>query len=460
MNKTLFDKIWEQHVVKTCADGFDLLFIDRNLIHEVTSPQAFSGLAISGRSVRHPELTVSIEDHLVSTDAGRRGASFATGQALVARARSNARTCGIRHFDVDDTNHGIVHMIAAELGIVLPGMTAVCGDSHTCTLGALSAVAFGIGTSEIEHVLVTQTLRQKKPKNMLVRIEGTPDPQVSAKDVILKLCRQLTAAGATGHAIEFAGSFVRGLGMDGRFTLCNMSIEVGARIGVIAPDAWTVHYLREAANRVGGHMDPALLRAMDDYRSDGRAQFDKAVTLDVSGLAPQITWGTSPDHVIDIDATINADRSERTQSSLDYMRVARGSRLMGKRIDQVFIGSCTNGRLSDLRAAAAIVSGSRVARHVKARVVPGSKAVKRAAEAEGLHEAFIDAGFSWGEPGCSMCCGINGEFVAPGARCVSTSNRNFIGRQGPGALTHLASPQVAAASALAGAIADPRVVVP
>lgn len=458
MSRTLFDKIWEQHVIKTCADGADLLFIDRHLIHEVTSPQAFSGLAIEGRSVRHPELTVSVEDHLVATDPDRRGASFATGDALIASARGNANACGIRHFDVSDADHGIVHVIAAELGIVLPGTTAVCGDSHTCTLGALAAVAFGIGTSDVEHVLVTQTLRQKKPGNLLARIEGTPGPQVCAKDVILKLCGQLTAAGATGHAIEFAGSFVRDLGMDGRFTLCNMSIEVGARIGLIAPDACTLDYLQGVASRVRGRIDSALLRAMQDYRSDAGAQFAKTVSLDVSGLAPQITWGTSPDQVIDIDATIDAERSERTQSSLDYMRVARGSRLLGKRIDQVFIGSCTNGRLADLRAAAAIVRGSRIERHVMARVVPGSKAVKRAAEAEGLHETFIDAGFSWGEPGCSMCCGINGERVAPGDRCVSTSNRNFIGRQGPGALTHLASPQVAAASALAGEIADPRVV--
>lgn len=470
MSKTLFDTIWEEHVVKSYDDGSDLLFIDRHLIHEVTSPQAFSGLEMAKRRVRHPELTISTEDHLVATTPDRTGASFDQGQALIARARLNAKTFGIRHFDVDDPDQGIVHVIAGELGIVLPGMTAVCGDSHTCTLGALGAVAFGIGTSDVEHVLATQTLRQKKPLNMLVQIDGELRRQVCAKDVILRLCGQIGAAGGVRHAIEFAGPFVRNLGMDGRFTLCNMSIEVGARVGLVAADATTLHYLAQAWRQRHGHTggdsgtgkinDSGTLwhPVVEGKSSHPDAAYEKVVSLDVSELLPQITWGTNPDQVIDIDGRIDADRSDRTQTALDYMRLRRGSRLLGQKIDQVFIGSCTNGRIADLRMAASVVRGSRVAPHVHARVVPGSKAVKRAAEAEGLHEIFLDAGFTWGEPGCSMCASINQEFVAPDHRCVSTSNRNFIGRQGPGALTHLASPAVAAACALAGEVADPRLI--
>ncbi|WP_176315793.1 3-isopropylmalate dehydratase large subunit [Burkholderia vietnamiensis] len=460
MSKTLFDAIWAEHVVRTYSDGSDLLFIDRHLLHEVTSPQAFSGLEIARRSVRYPELTISTEDHLVATTPGRTGASFDQGQKLVMRARSNAQTFGIRHFDVADPDQGIVHVIAGELGIVLPGMTAVCGDSHTCTLGALGAVAFGIGTSDVEHVLATQTLRQKKPSNMLVRLDGALPRQVYAKDVILRLCGQIGAAGGVGHAIEFAGSFVRDLGMDGRFTLCNMSIEVGARIGLVATDAKTLRYLaanaRHRGAAAGSEDGTPWCPTADVHLGGADANYSRIVSLDVSELSPQITWGTNPDQVIDIDGRVDDDQSDRTRSALDYMQLRRGARLLGKKIDQVFIGSCTNGRIDDLRAAAIVVEGARVAPHVRARVVPGSKAVKRAAEAEGLHEIFIDAGFSWGEPGCSMCASINQEFVAPQHRCVSTSNRNFIGRQGPGARTHLASPAVAAACALAGEVADPR----
>lgn len=456
MARTLFDKIWDAHVVKRLDERRDLLFVDRHLLHEVTTPQAFEGLDRAGRRVYQPRLAVATEDHVVSTEPGRTGAAFDAGRTMIEVARENSRRFGIAHFDSGHPQQGIVHVIAPEQGIVAPGMTAVCGDSHTCTLGAMGAVAFGIGTSEVEHVLATQTLAAARPRNLRVRIEGRLPAGVAAKDVVLKLCRLLTAGGGTGYAIEYAGGFVRALGMEGRFTLCNMSIEMGARIGLIAPDEVTFRYIGNA--RYSPLLDhrEAALRAWADLRSDEGAAFDREVGLDVSSLAPQVTWGTSPDQVVDLDEPIAPEADERARPALDYMGLRAGERLLGTPVEVVFIGSCTNGRIEDLRAAASIVRGRRVDRRVRAYVVPGSQAVKALAEREGLAEAFQEAGFEWREPGCSMCASINREFVPPGSRCVSTTNRNFVGRQGPGARTHLASPAVAAAAALAGAIADPR----
>lgn len=457
MSLTLFDKIWARHVITHFDDGNDLLFIDRHLLHEVTSPQAFSGLLEQQRGMPFPQLTVSTEDHVVSTAPERSGASFAQGQQLLEHARINTRHFGVRHFPVDHARQGIVHVMAPEQGLVLPGMTAVCGDSHTCTLGALGCVAFGIGTSEVEHVMATQSLVQKKPANLRVVLEGALAPGVYAKDVILKLCQLLTVSGATGHAIEFAGAFVRQLPMDGRFTLCNMAIEMGARIGLIAPDGITFEYVRTALGRPAG--DAALAAALAQWSalsSDAGAHFERELLLDVSDLQPQITWGTNPDQVIDIGAAIGADDSARAGVAFDYMGLQAGERLLARPVDVVFIGSCTNGRLSDLRVVAELARGRQVAPGVRAFVVPGSQQVRRAAEREGLDAILSAAGFRWGQPGCSMCASVNQEFVGAGQRCLSTSNRNFIGRQGAGARTHLVSPAVAAASALTGKVTDPR----
>jgi 3-isopropylmalate/(R)-2-methylmalate dehydratase large subunit len=456
MRQTIFDKIWATHVVKSLGDGRDLIFIDRHLLHEVTTPQAYDGLQRKGRPVLMPALTVATEDHVVSTEPGRTGAAFENGRLMTAVARENAERFGIAYFDANHPQQGIVHVMAPEQGIVAPGMTAVCGDSHTCTLGAMGAVAFGIGTSEVEHVLATQCLAQRKPKNLRVTIEGTPRPGISAKDVILRLCRQLSVSGGTGYAIEYAGRYVRALGMEGRFTLCNMSIEMGARIGLIAPDATTYTYLDGARySPLDGDRD-RVLGAWADLATDADAQFDRDVQLDVSELGPQITWGTNPDQVVGLDEPIAPADPAAARASLDYMGLEIGEALAGKRVDVVFIGSCTNGRLADLQAAAALARGRRVDSRVRAYVVPGSQAVKRQAEAQGLADIFRDAGFEWREPGCSMCASINREFVGAGERSVSTSNRNFVGRQGPGARTHLASPEVAAAAALTGRIVDPR----
>jgi 3-isopropylmalate/(R)-2-methylmalate dehydratase large subunit len=454
--QTLFDKIWSRHVVKKLDDRRDLIFIDRHLLHEVTSPQAFESLSRAGRPVYQPNLVVSTEDHVVSTAPGREGAAFDNGRLMIDVARRNSQDFGIAHFDANHAQQGIVHVMAPEQGIIAPGMTAVCGDSHTCTLGAMGAVAFGIGTSEVEHVLATQTLAAVKPKNLRVRIEGELQPGVSAKDVILKLCRLLTAGGGVGYAVEYAGGFVRALNMAGRFTLCNMSIEMGARIGLVAPDETTFAYLEKA--RYSPLLDhrEAALAAWAGLRSDEDAVFDREIDLNVSSLKPQITWGTSPDQVVDLDEAISPDTVGKAVHALDYMGLKAGERMLGMPVDVVFIGSCTNGRIEDLRAAAEVARGRRVDTGVQAFVVPGSQAVKAQAEREGIAEIFMKAGFAWGEPGCSMCASINREFVPPGQRSVSTSNRNFVGRQGPGARTHLASPAVAAAAAIAGAITDPR----
>lgn len=457
MAHTQFDKVWDAHVVRKLDGGRDLLFIDRQLLHEVTSPQAYEGLLKKERAVLFPALNVSTEDHVVSTEPGRSGASFAEGREMIEHARVNARRFGIAHFHAQHRDQGIVHVMAPELGMVLPGMTAVCGDSHTCTLGALGVIAFGVGTSEVEHVMATQCLVMPRPKNMRVWLDGTVAAGVTAKDVILRVLRVVTVAGGTGHAVEYAGPYVRALGMEGRFTLCNMSIEMGARIGMIAPDQTTFDYVAGTAHSpLAKFGDDQALAAWRQIKTDEDARFDSEVRLDLSSLVPQITWGTNPDQVVALDEPIDADASRRSDVSLEYMGLKRGDVLQGQPIHTVFIGSCTNGRLVDLRAAAEVVRGRRVDPRVRALVVPGSQQVKRLAEAEGLHEVFRAAGFEWREPGCSMCASINRDYVEPGHRSVSTSNRNFVGRQGPGARTHLASPMVATASALAGHIADPR----
>lgn len=455
MSRTLFDKIWDSHVVKKLDDGRDVLFVDRQLLHEVTSPQAYEGLLKKGRRVLFPELTLSTEDHVVSTEPGRAGASFAEGTQMIDHARVNAARFGITHFEARHRQQGIVHVMAPELGVISPGMTVVCGDSHTCTLGALGAVAFGIGTSEVEHVLATQSIVQARPKSMRVWLGGTARDAVGAKDVILRVCRAATVAGGTGYAIEYAGPYVDSLGMEGRFTLCNMSIEMGARIGIVAPDQKTFRFLAGARHALSGSQREQALRAWRQLYSDERAAFASELRLDISKLGPQITWGTNPDQVVALDEPIESDSSARAALALEYMGLRRGDVMLGQPIDTVFIGSCTNGRLGDLRAAAGLVRGHKVDSRVRALVVPGSQQVKRQAEEAGIADAFRDAGFEWREPGCSMCASINRDYVAPGQRSVSTTNRNFVGRQGPGARTHLAGPLVAAASALAGEVTDP-----
>ncbi len=456
MSGTLFEKIWDSHVVKKLDGGRDVLFIDRQLLHEVTSPQAYEGLLKKGRRVLFPALTISTEDHVVSTETGRDGASFLEGNQMIEHARVNAARFGITHFPAHHEQQGIVHVMAPEMGIITPGMTVVCGDSHTCTLGAMGAVAFGIGTSEVEHVLATQSIVQVRPKSMRVWLDGSTTDAVSAKDVILSVCKALTVAGGTGHAIEYAGPYVVGLGMEGRFTLCNMSIEMGARIGMVAPDQTTFDFLMRARHVLPGAEREQALSAWRQLYTDDNAVFSSEIRLDVSRLAPQITWGTNPDQVVALDEPIESDDSARATLALQYMGLQRGDVMLGQPVDTVFIGSCTNGRLGDLRAAAGLVRGQKVDARVRALVVAGSQLVKRQAEEEGIADIFRSAGFEWREPGCSMCASINRDYVEPGHRSVSTTNRNFVGRQGPGARTHLASPLVAAASALAGRVADPR----
>ena len=460
---TLVAKIWDRHVAARLPDGRDLLAIDRHLVHDMTSAQAFAGLAAAGRDVRHPELTFAVADHIVATDPGRGDETVPGGAELIGALRRNAERHGIRHFGARDPRQGIVHVVAPELGIALPGLTLVCGDSHTCTLGALGALAWGVGTSDVEHVLATQTLPMTRPKLMRVRIAGALAPGVFAKDLVLHLIGRIGAAGGTGFAVEYAGPAVRALGIEARMTLCNLSIEFGARIGVVAPDDVTFDYV---AGRPYAPRDALWDRAMADWRSlatDADAVFDREVEIDAAAVGPQVTWGTSPEQVADIGAAVpdpaaEADpaRRQAAERALAYMALAPGTRFTEIRVDRVFIGSCTNSRLSDLREAARLLGGRRVAPHVRALVVPGSQAVKRAAEAEGLDRIFREAGFEWRESGCSACCGLNADRVGPGERCLSTSNRNFEGRQGPGARTHLASPAVAAATAVAGHIADPR----
>jgi len=461
--RTLFDKIWDAHVVHREDDGTCVLYIDRHLVHEVTSPQAFEGLRLAGRRVRRPELTLAVADHNVPTTDRSKGIADEESRIQIETLEGNARDFGVRYFGMDDVRQGIVHVIGPEQGFTLPGMTIVCGDSHTSTHGAFGALAFGIGTSEVEHVLATQTLLMKPAKNMRITVEGDLPPGVTAKDMVLAIIGRIGTAGGTGHVIEYAGDAVRALSMEGRMTVCNMSIEAGARAGLIAPDETTFRYLmgRPMAPKAG-----AWEQAVAYWKtlpSDEGARYDKEVVLDAREIAPQVTWGTSPQDALPITATVpdpaaEADPARRAamERALDYMGLKPGTPLSDVRIDKVFIGSCTNSRIEDLRQAAEVARGRRVADGVQALVVPGSGLVKEQAEAEGLDRIFVEAGFEWREPGCSMCLAMNADRLEPGERCASTSNRNFEGRQGRGGRTHLVSPAMAAAAAVAGRLADVR----
>ena len=454
--QTLLDKIWAAHSVADLGEGWTLLHIDRHLLHDLSGPPALMALQQRGLKPCNPDLTFATPDHAVASAPGRTGATFPPGERLWAGLKLLTHAAGIRFFDLGQPGQGIVHVMAPELGLVLPGLTLICGDSHSCTNGGLGALAFGVGTSESAHALATQTLRLRKPKRMRIRFDGALGRFVTAKDVILHTIGRLGAAAGVEHAIEFAGPTVRALGVEARLTLCNLAVELGARSGLVAPDETSFAYLRDRPYAPKG---AAFDQAVEQWRtlvSDDGAMFDRDETIDVSAIAPIVTWGTSPEHAIPIDGTIPAPANAGMVAALDYMGLEPGKPIAGTRIDWVFIGSCANSRLSDLRAAAALLQGRHIAEGVTAWAVPGSVAVKSQAEAEGLDRIFQAAGFEWREPGCSLCVAANGERVPPGARAVSTSNRNFVGRQGPGARTHLASPETAAASAIAGVLFDPR----
>ncbi|HEX8188205.1 MAG TPA: 3-isopropylmalate dehydratase large subunit [Pyrinomonadaceae bacterium] len=463
MSRTLFEKIWDAHVVRESAGEPALLYIGLHLVHEVTSPQAFDGLRAAGRAVRRPDLTVATIDHNVPTTDRKIPIADPVAAQQIETLRRNCAEFGVGLYDIDSPEQGIVHVIGPELGLTRPGMTIVCGDSHTSTHGAFGALAFGIGTSEVEHVLATQCLQQSRPRTMLVRTSGALAEGVTAKDLALGLIGQIGTDGATGHVIEYAGPAVRALSMEGRMTLCNMSIEAGARAGMIAPDEVTYEYLEGRRFVPRGAAWREALENWQGLPGDDDAEFDAVVEFDAAALAPFVTWGTSPGQVVPVtgrvpDPTEARSENERrsTARALEYMGLAPGTHMEEVPIDRVFIGSCTNARLEDLRAAASVVRGHRVNGAVRAMVVPGSQAVKRAAEAEGLDEIFRAAGFEWREAGCSMCLGMNPDTLAPGERCASTSNRNFEGRQGKGSRTHLVSPAMAAAAAVAGHFTDVR----
>jgi 3-isopropylmalate/(R)-2-methylmalate dehydratase large subunit len=460
--RTLYDKIWDQHVVRQQADGTALIYIDRHLVHEVTSPQAFDGLRLAGRKVRRPEASLAVVDHNVPTDASRQQSIRDPESRLqVETLGQNVAAANIRYFDIHDRRQGIVHIVGPEQGFTLPGTTIVCGDSHTSTHGAFGALAFGIGTSEVEHVLATQTLLMKRAKNMRVTVDGILGAGVTAKDIALAIIGALGTAGGTGHVLEYAGSAIRGLSMEGRMTICNMSIEAGARAGLIAPDDTTFAYLQGRPYAPKDALWDEAVAAWRALPTDAGAQFDREVHLDAAEIAPHVTWGTSPEDVLPIsgivpdpDAVTDAAKRAAMIRALDYMGLKAGTPLTEIAIDRVFIGSCTNGRIEDLRAAAAVLRGRRVAETVSAMVVPGSGLVKAQAEAEGLDQIFIKAGFDWREPGCSMCLAMNDDRLQPGERCAATSNRNFEGRQGRGGRTHLLSPAMAAAAAVTGKLTD------
>ena len=461
--RTLLDKIWDDHVVCSPAGELPLLYIDRHLVHEVTSPQAFEGLRLAGRKVRRPEATFATPDHNVPTSDRRLPIADPISKQQIDTLRANCREFGVRLFDLDDADQGIVHVIGPELGITQPGMTIVCGDSHTATHGALGSLAFGIGTSEVEHVLATQTLRQAKPKSLELRVEGRLPAGVTAKDIVLYLIGKLSTEGGVGHVIEYTGECIRSLGMEQRMTVCNMSIEAGARAGMIAPDAITFDYLRGRDLAPKGAAFDAAVARWEKLPSDPGAAYDRVETFKAADVVPQVTWGTTPAQVTGVAATVPdpgrfADPNDRSSAerALDYMGLAGGTRIVDIPLDRVFIGSCTNSRIEDLRAAAGVVRGYRVAPTVRAMVVPGSGRVKRQAEAEGLDRVFREAGFDWREAGCSMCLGMNPDTLAPQERCASTSNRNFEGRQGKGGRTHLVSPAMAAAAAVTGHFVDVR----
>jgi 3-isopropylmalate/(R)-2-methylmalate dehydratase large subunit len=462
---TLYDKLWNSHVVREEADGTTLLYIDRHLVHEVTSPQAFEGLKLAGRKPWRMESVIATADHNTPTKDWDRGIQDPTSRVQVDELDRNMRQYVAKaYFPFRDRRQGIVHVIGPENGATLPGMTVVCGDSHTSTHGAFGCLAFGIGTSEVEHVLATQCLVTKKSKSMLVKVDGKLPFGCSAKDVALAVIGKIGIAGGTGHAIEFAGSTIRGLSMEGRMTVCNMSIEAGARAGVIAVDDTTIDYLKGRAFAPKGDLWQKAVAYWRTLASDPNARFDRTVTLDAAAIAPQVTWGTSPEMVTTIEGRVPDPDKERDpllregiERALIYMGLEPNTAISDIRVDKVFIGSCTNSRIEDLRAAALIVKGRRKASNVKqVLVVPGSGLVKEQAEREGLDRVFTSAGFEWREPGCSMCLGMNDDRLGPGERCASTSNRNFEGRQGPGGRTHLVSPAMAAAAAIAGHFVDVR----
>ena len=461
--RTLYDKIWDAHLVQQSDEGQALIYIDRHLVHEVTSPQAFEGLRAAGRPVRRPEATLAVADHNVPTTDRSKGIEEEDSRIQIDTLTANCAEFGIQLFDMADIRQGIVHIIGPEQGFTQPGMTIVCGDSHTSTHGAFGALAFGIGTSEVEHVLATQTLPQRRAKNMRITVDGDLPVGVTAKDMVLAIIGTIGTAGGTGHVIEYAGQAVRDLTMEGRMTVCNMSIEGGARAGLIAPDEKTFAYIKGRPMAPSGALWDQAVAYWSTLPSDPGAAYDKDVVLPAAEIPPQVTWGTSPQDVVPITG-VTPDPAQATSEAqakawrraLDYMALTPGTRMSDVSVDKVFIGSCTNGRIEDLRAVAAIAKDRHVADTVHAMIVPGSGLVKQQAEAEGLDEVFRAAGFDWREPGCSMCLAMNADRLAPGERCASTSNRNFEGRQGRGGRTHLVSPAMAAAAAVTGRLTDVR----
>jgi 3-isopropylmalate/(R)-2-methylmalate dehydratase large subunit len=460
--KTLYDKLWDDHVVRSEEDGTALLYIDRHLVHEVTSPQAFEGLRIAGRQPWRTSSILAVPDHNVPTTDRRSGIQDPVARLQVETLDKNCKEFGLTEFDMADVRQGIVHVIGPEQGATLPGMTVVCGDSHTSTHGAFGALAFGIGTSEVEHVLATQCLMQNKSMNMLVSVDGKVHPGVTAKDIVLAIIGKIGTAGGTGYAIEFGGDAIRALSIEGRMTVCNMAIEAGARAGMVAVDKTTLDYVKGRPYSPTGETLKKAEAYWSTLRTDDGAHFDKVIHLNASDIKPQVTWGTSPEMVVDIDSVVpdpdavsDKVKADGMRKALAYMGLKAGTPINQIAVDKVFIGSCTNSRIEDLRAAAKVAEGKKVAANVKlAMVVPGSGLVKKQAEAEGLDKIFIDAGFEWREPGCSMCLAMNADRLEPGERCASTSNRNFEGRQGQGGRTHLVSPAMAAAAAIKGHFAN------
>lgn len=465
MGKTLFEKIWDKHLVASIDSDTNLVFIDLHLVHEVTSPQAFDSLRISNRTVKHPELTLATVDHGVPTSNRSLGIKDPLSKKQIDALENNCKEFGVTLFGVNDPRQGIVHVIGPEQGITQPGMTIVCGDSHTATHGAFGALAFGIGTSEVEHVLATQTLAMEKPKTMKVEVKGALPKGVGPKDVILGIIRKIGTGGGAGHVIEYVGDFIKDLSMENRMTICNMSIEGGARAGMIAPDEVTFEYLKNKNYAPKGADWDDAIDEWSELFTDEDAVYDKEIVIDASELEPSISWGTNPSQVIFIndsiphpdDFTNNSDK-EAAKRALEYMDLTPGQKIKDIKLDRIFIGSCTNGRIEDLRDAAAIVKGKKINDGLEAMVVPGSTLVKKQAEEEGLDKIFIDAGFDWREAGCSMCLGMNPDILQPGERCASTSNRNYEGRQGAGGRTHLVSPKMAAAAAIEGTFVDIRTI--
>jgi 3-isopropylmalate/(R)-2-methylmalate dehydratase large subunit len=460
--RTLYDKLWDDHVVRTEEDGTALLYIDRHLVHEVTSPQAFEGLRIAGRKPWRTDSVLAVPDHNVPTTDRSAGIEDPVARLQVKTLDNNCSEFGLTEFDMSDIRQGIVHVIGPEQGATLPGMTVVCGDSHTSTHGAFGALAFGIGTSEVEHVLATQCLLQKKSKNMLVSVDGHVNEGITAKDIVLAIIGEIGTAGGTGFAIEFGGDAIRALSMEGRMTVCNMAIEAGARAGMVAVDATTIEYVNNRPYAPQGEMRDRAIENWQQLHSDTDAVFDKVVHIDAASIKPQVTWGTSPEMVVAIDTTVpdpdtveDHVKADGMRKALAYMGLEAGAPINQIAVDKVFIGSCTNSRIEDLRAAAKVAQGRKVANNIKlAMVVPGSGLVKQQAEEEGLDMVFLEAGFEWREPGCSMCLAMNADRLEPGERCASTSNRNFEGRQGQGGRTHLVSPAMAAAAAVTGHFVD------